>query len=269
MMRGTTVLWPYYISFVQYAYNNKVRMLTGVEPFVLMYGRPINEPHDYSSSPVRDSSNIGEWVKHQDRLVSLILPAIHDRVLAKQSDARVALDKLRKVVVKGELLPGTLVLIKDPTYLLNPSLRPSSQPPYIGPYVIVKRTLHGPYILRDDTGAMYGRHVPYDQMKVVHTAQSDDSKNQDDAFDVEYISDHRDGKEGMEYLIKWRGYDKRESSWEKEENINDIATVERYFRLVMAKQQAAAVVIEKKKGRARAKAPSHHTVVLSMTLMRC
>ena len=125
-------------------------------------------------------------------------------MLLRQHADRARLDKLRKLVVKGELLPGTLVLIKDPTYLLNPSLRPSSQPPYIGPYSIVKRALHGPYLLRDDTGSMYARQVPLDQIKVVHTPQPDDSQYQEDGYDVDYIISHRDGEDGIEYHIKWK-----------------------------------------------------------------
>ena len=264
MMRGTTVLWPYYISFVQYAYNNKVRVLTGVEPFVLMFGRKMNEPHDYTATPIRDDNSVEEWIKHQDKLVSLILPAVHERVLAGQSAARVRLDKIRKSVVRGELLTGTLVLIKDPQHLLNPSLRP--------PYRVVKRTLHGPYLLRDDTGAMYTRQVPLDQLKVIHSAQpvhsEADAEEDEQSYEVDYIIKHEEIDDGMQYLIKWKGYAVSEATWEHETNLNDIATVERYFRLVMAKQSAAAAVaaVNKKKGgrsRRAAAVVAHYDVVLA------
>jgi transposase InsO family protein len=240
MMRGTTVLWHLYIPFVQYAYNNKVRVLTGTSPFVLMYARTPNEPCDYTETTIREKYDWEEWKRHQEKVVSLILPAVRERVLSKQHAVRLKLDKLRKSLVRDELLPGTLVLIKDPQYLLNPSLRPSSQPPYIGPYTVVKRTLHGPYLLRDDTGSMYTRQVPVDQLKIIHTPQADDAVDQQDGYEVDYIIEHEETDSGMMYKIKWKGYDVKEATWEPEEHINDIATVERYFRLLMLKQQTVS-----------------------------
>jgi hypothetical protein len=212
---------------------------------------------------------VEEWVKHQDKLVSLILPAVHDRVMSKQNAMRVKLDKLRKNVIRGELLPGTLVLAKDPQWLLNPSVRPATQPLYVGPYTIVKRTLHGPYLLRDDTGAMCARQIPIDQLKVIHTPQADDSADQSDGYEVDYIIEHEETDDGMQYHIKWKGYDVKEATWEPESSINDIAIVERYFRLVMAKQQAAAAVVgkQKKKGRnGRSHPLSHHCMTISLCL---
>jgi hypothetical protein len=238
MMYGTSVMWPLYVPFVQFAYNNKIRELTGSSPFALMYGRQPNDIRDYTNEPVR-AFDYDDWKQHQERVVSLILPAIDDRILGKQSDIRKKIDKIRKHVVKDELLPGTLVMIKDPLYLLQPHVRPTVEPPFIGPYTVVKRTLHGPYVLRDDTGEVYKRQVPIDQMKILFSA-NDKQADVEEAYDIDYIMKHEEVDGEMKYLIKWKGYDVKEASWEPEENINDIASVERYFRLVMAKQTAAA-----------------------------
>jgi hypothetical protein len=83
---------------------------------------------------------------------------------------------------------------------------------------------------------MYTRQVPVDQLKIIHTPQADDAVDQQDGYEVDYIIEHEETDSGMMYKIKWKGYDVKEATWEPEEHINDIATVERYFRLLMLKQ---------------------------------
>src|SRR3981081_2450727 len=86
-----------------------------------------------------------------------------------------------------------------------------------------------------DTGELYGRQVPIDQMKILFSV-SDKDANLEEGYEIDYIIKHEERDGQMYYYIKWKGYDIDESTWEPEENINDIATVERYFRLLMAKQ---------------------------------
>ena len=274
-------MWPLYVPFVQFAYNNKVRELTGSSPFALMYGRQPNDIRDYTNDPVREF-DYDDWKQHQERVVSLILPAIDDRILGKQSDIRKKIDKIRKHVVKDELLPGTLVMIKDPLYLLQPHVRPTVEPPFIGPYTVVKRTLHGPYVLRDDTGEVYKRQVPIDQMKILYSAR-DKQPDIEEGYDIDYIMKHEEEDGEMKYLIKWKGYDVKEATWEPEENINDIASVERYFRLVMAKKTAAAATApdtnkkknntnnnnhntNRKSSRRKKRTAAYHNIILCMCM---
>ena len=132
-------------------------------------------------------------------------------------------------------------MIKDPVYLLNPSLRPSTQPEWIGPYSIVRRTLYGPYTLRDDTGNVYHRRVPIDQMKILYSPKFVPAHRQQEeqhTYEVEYIMDHRDNRGAYEYKVKWKGYGIKDATWEKEDSFDDPATIERYFKLLSAKQQA-------------------------------
>lgn len=253
LLHGTASLWPLYIPFVQLAYNNKVHELTGSTPFSLMFGRIMNELRDYTKTDTVKLApytpvDMQEWKEHQEKVVSLIFPAINEKVKGKQEEMRKKVDQLRKKIVKDELMPGAVVLIKDPTYLLNPSVRPSKEPSYIGPYTVVRRTLHGPYLLRDDTGAIYPRHVPVDQMKIVYTNNiinkthtqtfsKDEKEDESDVYEVDYIMDHREKNGQFEYHVKWKGYDKSEATWEPEDNINDPQPIERYFTLQNTKSK--------------------------------
>jgi transposase InsO family protein len=247
LLHGASALWHLYVPFVQLAYNNKVRDLTGSSPFSLMFGRRLNEMKDYTQEP-HLPINMQEWTEHQEKVMSIIFPAIHERITKKQAAMRKQMDAVRKKVVKDELLPGTIVQIKDPLYLLNPSMRPSSEPMYIGPYTIVRRTLYGPYILRDDTGDIYHRQVNIDQMKVVYSpkhlpAAADDNNDDGDMYEVDYIMKHEEKNGQFRYFIKWKGYDVKDASWVSEDDINDPQPVERYFKLLVAKKQAKKISV--------------------------
>ena len=240
LLHGASVLWHLYVPFVQLCFNNKVQDLTGSTPFSLMFGRRLNEMKDYTSEP-HLPVDMHEWQTHQEKVTALILPAVGDRVKGKQEEMRKKMDALRKKITKDDLLPGTIVQIKDPAYLLHPSMRPAKEPIWIGPYTIVRRTLYGPYILRDDTGDIYPRQVNIDQMKVLYSPKqipADRENEADNTYEVDYIMKHRESDGAFEYLVKWKGYDVKDSTWETEEAFNDPQPVERYFRLLQAKQQA-------------------------------
>ena len=241
LLHGAAALWPLYVPFVQLAFNSKVQDLTGSTPFSLMFGRRVNEMRDYSVEPYVPVS-MDEWRAHQEKVTSLILPAIHDRITSKQASMRKKMDEMRKKLTKDDLLPGTMVQIKDPLYLLHPSMRPTKEPMWIGPYTIVRRTLYGPYILRDDTGATYPRQVNIDQMKVLYSPKqipADRQRDADNTYEVEHIIKHRDNGGTFEYLVKWKGYGVKDATWETEEAFNDPQPIERYFKLVQAKLQAS------------------------------
>ena len=267
LMKGASALWPLYIPFVQLAYNSKVQELTGSTPFSLMFGRPLNELRDYtaghasadahahsSSGKEEDDgeeedekktdckhcfTSLDEWKAHQEKVVSLIMPSIEKRITGKQAEMRKRLDATRKRVTADELTPGTLVMIKDPAYLLKPNLRPAQEPEWIGPYSVIRRTLYGPYLLRSDTGDVYDRRVPFDQMKVLYTPTSipeDRQEEEKDTYEVEHVMAHEEKDGVYRYKVKWRGY--ADPTWVGEDAFNDPQPVERYFKLLAAKEQA-------------------------------
>lgn len=243
LLHGASALWPLYVPFVQLVYNNKVQDLTGSSPFSLMFGRAMNELKDYTTQPHAPVS-LSDWKEHQEKIVSLVFPSVSARIAKKQEKMRNKLDALRKKVTSEELSPGTVVMIKDPLYLLHPSTRPTSQPEWIGPYTIVRRTLYGPYLLRDDTGDMYHRQVNLDQMKVLFRADMVPSHRQHDdenTYEVDYVVSHRERDGVYEYKVKWKGYDMSDCTWENEEAFNDPQPVERYWKLQAAKQHAKRV----------------------------
>lgn len=198
-------------------------------PFALMYGRTVNEFADYQHTTKDDSKkSLSEWLQHQEEIMSLVYPQIELRARKEQKKFRDKLAKIKGRILAEELPPGTRVMILDEKYMKgNP--RPNTEPKYIGEYIVVKREVNGPYVIRSPTGETYHRKVPIDQMKVLFRPKvqvvDDEPEN---VWIVDELLDHN--KEGHKtyYKVKWRGYD--ETTWEPEEHIQDQNLIDVYWR---------------------------------------
>ena len=139
-------------------------------------------------------------------------------------------------------------MIKDPKFLLNPGMRPSSAPMYIGPYTVVRQNKYGAYILRSDTGELPDSSVPLDQIKVrlnphrpfkrvpAVFAQIDEASKQDvEEHVVDKILIHRFTDSGIEYHVQWQGRPLFDSTWMEAGDVIDTAIIDRYFRETAAK----------------------------------
>ena len=252
LLHGAMGYWPLHVPYVQYAYNDKLQLLTGSTAFILMFGRRPNAARDYSLDPVSDDSptDLAAWKQHQTEIINIIYPSIAKRVLKQQSAYRERLDNSRPKLIASttHLAPGTTVYVKDPKYLLNPGMRPSREGMYVGPYTIDSVTHSGNYKLIDDTNVSVDRAVPLDQIKVVApappitttTTQSSTNKStNNNVFQVESILSHRESKRvqgRLEYLVKWTGYPLSAASWVIDTDMNDTACVEKYYRSISVRQ---------------------------------
>jgi transposase InsO family protein len=236
LMYGADCHWHLHLPFVQYAYNNKVQSLTGSTPFSLMFGRSANSPTNYEFDEHGLLVDVKDWQRHQEEMLSLIFPAVSTRRGSEQSKSRQRVDKLRRNIVDESLPVGTVVYIKNPDYAVDRSKKPTTAPDYIGPYTVVRRTAHGPYILNDDTGVRVKRVIPLDQMKVLYTPDekpfgADELDDPGKSYEVESILNHKirddDGKEV--YLAKWKGYPESEATWLSLDRFNDTEIVTQYL----------------------------------------
>jgi hypothetical protein len=174
---------------------------------------------------------------HQERLVSLIFPAISARRKDIQDKYRQRMDHIRHRVIKEALLPGTPVMIKDPLYLAHPELRPASEQLYIGPYVVVRQSLSGNYQLKDETGEPLSRNVPLDQIKLIKSSPALPGKDEGYVMsEARRIDDHRFRRGQLQYLVQWK--DGTDDQWVAASGINDTSLVTRYFREREVRKQA-------------------------------
>ena len=100
-----------------------------------MYAREMNPYSDYSHVPF-DEMNLQKWKEHQERIISLVYPAIELRANKVKQTYIDKLNKVKKAEFINDLPAGTKVMLKDPAYIKDPGSRPSTEPPYIGPYYI-------------------------------------------------------------------------------------------------------------------------------------
>ena len=230
LLHGSDKLWPLFVPFAQLSFNNKITSLTGSSPFSLMFGRPFNDIGDYTVQDIGnysidgiDSHNMNTWKTHQERIISLIYPAITDRIIAYKEKMIKTLDKHRKQLLIKGLPAGASVMMVDPIR------KNKFEPKYIGPYTIIRRARNGAYVLRDATGDILDRHVPVDQLKVLSKHQ----RTNNNIFEVKSIINHRGMVGAYEYETKWKGY--TDTTWEPQSNFLDDGVIKKYWSTIKSK----------------------------------
>lgn len=220
LLHGTTQHWPLFVPFAQLSFNHKISSLTGSSPFSLMFGRQLNELRDYTGEEPK-AIPLDSWKQHQEKILSLIFPAVSERVRLSKSKMVQQLNKTRRTLLHSAFPNGAIVMLKD-------QLRANKwEPKYVGPYTVVRRTRNGNYVLRDATGDILDRHTPPDQLKLVsRKARPEDVENA--VYEVERILGHRGSAPAWEFLTKWKGF--RETTWEPASSFHDTALITDYWK---------------------------------------
>jgi len=219
LLHGVEENWALFVPFAQLTFNDKIASLTGSTPFSLMFGRPLNELKDYSSS-IPKVIPLDDWKSHQEKIVSLIFPAVSAKIRGVKDKMMQTFNAHRRQLLPTSIPAGASVMLVDPVR------KNKFEPKYIGPYAVVRRAHNGAYVLRDATGDILDRHVPADQLKVISKA----AKPTDDVYVVRKIIKHRGQPGSYEYLIDWKGYS--EQTWEPEANLLDVDVVKAYWESI-------------------------------------
>ncbi|KAG0922488.1 hypothetical protein G6F26_013671 [Rhizopus arrhizus] len=99
-------------------------------------------------------------------------------------------------------------------------------PLYEGPYIVVRKTQGGSYVLKDEQNELLHREYVPSELKIVSI---DETAIEDEYYDVEDIRDHRGGPGQREYLVKWAGYGERENTWEKASSFSSTVPIDKYW----------------------------------------
>jgi len=221
MLHGTSKYWPLFVPFAQLTYNSKVSSLTASSPFALMFAREPNPLCDYTGEePVM--VDLDNWNNYQRKVLSVIYPAISDRIKSLKLRQSKQFDRKHRLVSPQAFPSGATVMIKDP------SRQNKFEPTYIGPYTIIRRSRGGAYVLKDATGDLLDRHVPADQMKLIARRKRRIDTDQP-IYEVDKIIDHRGSPGSYEYLVRWKGYGPTDNSWEPASSFLDDSTIQKYW----------------------------------------
>ena len=224
MLYGTNTHWPMFVSFAQVSFNNKISALTGSSPFALMFGRELNEVKDYSTEDAPTLISLDDWKQHQEKIISLIYPAISSRIKSGKDKLLQRLDRHRRILLPNSFPEGSTVMLEDPVR------QNKFEPKYVGPYTIVRRTRHGAYILKDATGDLLDRPVTADKLKLIAKIKRRKKDEDQPVFEVNKILNHRGSPGNYEYLVDWTGYTEEERTWEHQSNFMDTKCIEKYWK---------------------------------------
>jgi hypothetical protein len=78
------------------------------------------------------------------------------------------------------------------------------------------------YILVDGTGALLPRNILPSHIKVI-------SEEQSEVYDVEAVIDHKGAPGNWLYLVRWKGYDAIDDTWEPEKHFHDNRSILKYW----------------------------------------
>ena len=230
LLHGSVQHWPLFVPFAQLTFNQKISSLTGSSPFALMFGRKFNELTDHTNEQdeIRTIS-LDNWKVHQEKILSLIYPAISDKIKIAKEKMVKSLDKHRRLLKENAIPPGAIVMLVDENYVNDPSKKPKWEPKYVGPYTVVRRARNGAYVLKDATGDIYDHHVPADHLKLIsRTARK--SKKEKEIYVIEKVIKHRGVPGKYEYFIKWKNYDETQNTWEPASNFLDDNIIKEYWK---------------------------------------
>ena len=221
--------WPEWLALAEFAHNNRIQASTQTSPFNALYGRNPRmgfEPHRRSKNEaVQDFTQ--RMKKVQEEVASAISKA--------QTEMKKYADRNRKEAPKFKI--GDQVLLSTAN-LSTTSPAKKLDDKWIGPYKITKVLPNGNAVTLDlpkdltihntvnitnvksfTTPQAHQPNCPTNPPPIVNGPQAGQ-------FEVESILDSRVNRrrkpdDNIEFLIKWKGYDNSENTWEPAKNVQD------------------------------------------------
>lgn len=223
MVNSNSNDWDNVLPIVQLASNYKIKYRSKSAPFSLMYARRLNDFKDYSDPSMDDQipnrpMNEVELAERIDRMYDVVFPAIRERT------QRLIEEESRKFNDKNVIIDipnGTAVMVR------LPGRTSKLAPLYEGPFIVVRKTQGGSYVLKDEQNELLHRDYVPSELKVVSI---DETAIEDEVYEVEDIRDHRGGPGQREYLVKWAGYGERENTWEKASSFTSTVPIDNYWK---------------------------------------
>ena len=234
LLQGADKFWPLFIPLAQLYINNHVSALTKSTPMSLMFNREAQIPSAFRSAVEAQQApehvrSVDDWQRFQQRVLSVIFPAISSRIVQTKVRMTSKLNQQRRAVPADAFRDGSLVMIKDPAYLGKNPRKGKRDATYIGPYRILRKDRNGNFVLQDTDGNELQRRVPPDQLK---EHSSPNGQAEQDIYEVESVVDHRGEPGHFEYRVKWKGSPSSENTWEPAHNFIDTQCIRDYWKRV-------------------------------------
>lgn len=238
-VNGDFAAWETYLPLIQLAINTKELPRTGSTPFTLMLHRtsPLYDKPNADDNPLPIAHE--EILDRAERIRQIVHPELVTKAQKAQQDMASRFDSQHQPP-SSKFIAGAAVMVK------NNQRADKNDPPYLGPLLIFEITRAGTARLAHLDGTAYGAPAPLDQLKLV---KGNFWKDLDDVYELEAILDHRQGAKGIEYLIKWKGFDSADNTWEPQENIHGEKWLAAYWQAVKAADPKALPARERFKNK--------------------
>ncbi|CEP06946.1 hypothetical protein, partial, partial [Parasitella parasitica] len=225
MCGNDTHNWDDKLSICQLVMNMKVKSRTGSTPFSLMFARQVNTKRETDKLNLngRPPLTMDELQTRIEHMNNVVFPAIKERTEKLAEEYSKKLDERRMII---EDIPfDSAVMIRLPE-----GRQSKLSPLYAGPYIVVRRTMAGNYILKDETNELLHREYTPSELKLVNIDETD---IENEIYEVEEIRDHRKRSDGViEYLVKWSGYEDRYNDYITEDLFSTPIPIQEYWAKV-------------------------------------
>jgi hypothetical protein len=263
--------WDQRLTAVEIAYNNSKQSSTGFTPFYLNYGQHPSFPISAVTINTEDGKNAAAEELLQQLNEDLV--AAERNVNRAQSAQQKQANKHRS---EKEYELGQSVWLSTADLRLKSKITPKLSGRWVGPFAI-KRKL-SPLTYELDLPPSLPIHPVFHISKLRLHRISDRFApyrptlpasrpppviiNEQEEHEVEAIRNHKmakwKGKMYKQYLVKWKGYDEHENTWEWEDTLmqHSKELVEEYGQY---KWNTEVQLLGKKNGREWAKSPEYRT----------
>jgi hypothetical protein len=222
--------WDIYLPFALFTYRVSVQEATKETPFYLMYGRDPILPIDIKMKTIdSEKITIEEYKKQMMENFEKIYKEVkYYNELTKQKKEN-EVDKRKKDNEK-QFQVGDLVWMHHRKRKKGLSTKLMKH--WQGPYRITQIISPTNVEIKGTTGGKGSKIVHISKLKKFYLREGSGIKDQKEnreisqkekesqlEYEVERIIKRRKTEKGNEYLVKWKGYDDNQNTWEPEENL--------------------------------------------------
>jgi hypothetical protein len=224
VMIVAAIYWPEWLPVIQLALNTMIRSNTNTSAFVLMFGRPFNGFEDFSSAQglYSQAEAIVQVLEKWATFHEAIIPGIREAMVEVKSKLRERMDQEHKIVEPFE--PGTQVMA------VNNTRGSKWEPRYEGPLTVARQGRGGAYTLLDSTGTEIPSKRTADMLVPIPASVDNSKDTQGEQVEVARILDHRQTPNGVEYRVRWKGFDSSHDDWVLDRDFQGHDVLRKYWK---------------------------------------
>jgi hypothetical protein len=219
--------WDLWLDGCLHEYRKMIHKSTRMPPYDLFFGRQVPDFINFSLEP--NSADTAALIRRSAQIQhhqEIVIPKAIKNIKNAQEQQKKTQDS-RNNILTATLVKGTLVAIRIPGLLKKLDER------YRGPYLIVKRTPQGNYLLKNKMGKQLSNSFPLSKLKLVKDwatfdLTADDETGNTDCQKIERILNDRVQNGIKQYYIKWQGYTSDYNTWMDGTSITDLKQLDNY-----------------------------------------